>query len=317
MMDKRKILFVDTSHPALPDMLEAEGYICEYFPGYGYDDFLRIIPEYYGVIIRSGIKLDAKILKAAFKLKFIARIGAGMENIDEEVAKEMGILCLNAPEGNRDALAEHAMGMLLSLFNNLIKADAEVRQGLWKREENRGLELMGKTIGLIGYGNMGAAFARRLGGFGVKVLAYDKYKVFYEDAFVEETSLEKIFRETDILSLHVPLSSETKYMVNDDFLRKFQKNIYLINTSRGKVVNTDDLVMAMKSGKVLGAALDVLEYENLSFEDIRKEDLPGAFLYLKESPRCILSPHIAGWTHESNYKLTKVVFEKIMLHFNC
>lgn len=310
-MIRPKVLFIDTAHPVLQEDLTRLGFRCDYFENYTPEDFHSVIHEYKGIIIRGKIKLDKKILSKASSLKFIGRVGAGMENIDVDFAASLGIKCLNAPEGNRDAVGEHALGMLLMLLNNLRKADREVREGVWIRAGNRGVEIGGKTVGIIGYGNMGSAFARRLAGFGAKVIAYDKYKFNYSDQFVEETTPEKIFEETDILSLHVPLTDETAFMVNDQFINSFKKNIYLVNTSRGNVLKTADLVKNMKSGKVIGAALDVLEYEKLSFEDIDKASLPEDFKFLISSDQVVLSPHIAGWTHESNYKMAKVIAGKI------
>jgi D-3-phosphoglycerate dehydrogenase len=311
MKNRGIVLFIDTTHPILKSGLTDFGFQCDYFEGYGREDFLRIIPEYVGVIIRGKIKLDKEFLDASSGLKFIGRVGAGMENIDVAYAESLGIACLNAPEGNRDAVGEHALGMLLMLMNKLKIADREVRKGVWIREGNRGTEISGKTIGIIGYGNMGSAFAQRLKGFDARVLAYDKYKFNYSDGYVEETDLECIFRECDILSLHVPLTDETEFLVDNDYIKKFRKNIYIINTARGKVLKTADLVAQMKTGKVVGACLDVLEYEKMSFEDINKDELPEDFRYLINSDRVVLSPHIAGWTHESNYKLANVIVEKV------
>ncbi len=307
----KKVLFVDSAHPSLQQGLEKLGFQCDYFPDFQYDDFKHIIGQYEGVIIRSKIKLDREILSAAHSLKFIGRVGAGMENIDLVVAEKMGIRCLNAPEGNRSAVGEQAVGMLLMLFNNMKKGDAEVRQGLWLREENRGIEIEGKTIGIIGYGNTGGAFAGKISGFGARVLAYDKYKTGFSDQFVSEASLKMLFEQTDILSLHVPITNETRYMINNDFLGKFRKNLWLINTSRGKVVKTDDLVEALKSGKVMGACLDVLEFEGFSYENLKADNLPKAFSELVKMQNVILSPHVAGWTHESNLKLAATIVSKV------
>ena len=307
----KKVLFIDSTHPSLQQGLEELGFQCDYFPDFQRNDFKRIIGNYEGVIIRSKIKLDVEMLAAAAKLEFIGRVGAGMENIDVAFAEKQGIRCLNAPEGNRSAVGEHAIGMLLMLFNNLKKGDAEVRRGLWLREENRGIEIEGKTIGIIGYGNMGSAFAEKASGFGAKVVAYDKYKTGFSSKWVTEVSLEKLFEQTDILSLHVPLTDETLFMVNSNFLGRFRKNIWLINTSRGKVVKTDDLTKALKSGKVRGACLDVLEFEGLSFENLEADKLPSAFAKLVKMQNVILSPHVAGWTHESNLKLAATIVNKV------
>jgi D-3-phosphoglycerate dehydrogenase len=310
-MMTKKVLFIDTAHPTLQQGLEELGFECHYFDGYKRANFEKIIHQYEGIVIRSKIKLDRSILEKAKRLEFIGRVGAGMENIDVAFAQSRGIHCLNAPEGNRGAVGEQAIGMLLMLFNNLKRADAEVRKGLWRREENRGLEIEGKTIGIIGYGNMGSSFAQKVSGFGARVIAYDKYKKGYSDNFVKESSLEGLFEKSDILSLHVPLTDETRFMVNQDFLNQFKKEIFLINTSRGKVVKTDDLVKQLKTGKVRGACLDVLEYEGLSFEQLDASKLPKAFSELIKMENVILSPHIAGWTHESNVKLAKTIVEKV------
>lgn len=310
-MKKGKLLFIDSAHPDLKKSLEIDGYQCDYYPEFGYDDYKRIIKDYKGLIVRSKIKIDKPILDNATSLIFIARVGAGMENIDFDYAKLKGIVCLNAPEGNRDAVAEQAIGMLLSLFNNLNRADQEVRKGIWQREENRGIELGGKTVGIIGYGNTGSAFARKLSGFGVDVIAYDKYKKDYSDEFVKETNMNEIFQRTDILSLHIPLSDETSYMLDANFLDQFDKRIYLINTSRGKVIKTTDLIHQLESGKVKGACLDVLEYEGFTFEELKSEKLPEAFTSLIKMDNVILSPHVAGWTNESNYKMADVILQKI------
>lgn len=310
-MTPPKVLFVDTAHPILTEELTRMGYQCDYFADYSRTDYLRIIHHYFGIIIRGKIKLDAEMLSAASNLKFIGRVGAGMENIDVAYAETLGIACLNAPEGNRDAVGEHAVGMLLMLMNRLRIADREVRQGIWLREENRGTEIKGKTVAIIGYGNMGGAFARVLKGFDVRVIAYDKYKTNYSDDYVCESDMQTIFEEADILSLHLPLTPETLFLVDEAYLKKFRKQIYLINTARGRNVKTADLVQQLKAGKVLGAALDVLEYEKLSFESLDQKSLPEDFNWLIHSDQVVLSPHIAGWTHESNYKLAMTIVEKV------
>lgn len=310
-MARPKVLFIDTVHPVLKTDLTAIGYQCDHFEYYSRNDYEAVVHNYAGIIIRSKIKLDRTILEKASSLRFIARLGAGMENIDVDFAASRGIACINAPEGNRDAVGEHTLGMLLMLLNNMRKADREVREGVWIREGNRGTEIHGKTIGIIGYGNMGSAFAKRLSGFGATVLAYDKYKSNYSDQYVTETDMQTIFEKTDILSLHVPLTEETTWLADDQYINSFKKPFYLINTARGKVLKTADLVHNLKTGKVHGAALDVLEYEKLSFEEIDNESLPDDFKYLIQSDKVVLSPHIAGWTHESNYKMAKVIAEKI------
>lgn len=310
------VLFVDSTHNKLPEKLTQAGFICDYNPDINPTEIINVISKYDGVIIRSKIKIDKNIIDHAKNLKFIGRVGAGLENIDVTYAVQKGIKCFNSPEGNRDAVGEQALGMLLTLFNNIIKSDSEVRNGKWIREGNRGLEIKGKTIGIIGYGNMGSAFAQRLKGFEANVIAYDKYKFNYSNEFITEKTMDDLFNQTDILSLHVPLTEETQFMVNNEYINRFKKDIYIINTSRGKVLKTDDLVKNMKTGKVLGAALDVLEYEQVSFENLHSaNDLPEAFQYLIKSNKTVLTPHIAGWTHESNIKLSEFLADKIIESF--
>lgn len=317
MSSRITILFLDTTHPRLPEILTNAGFECDYSFNSDIEEIYKILPNYQGIILRSRVKIDKSFIDHAPNLKFIGRVGAGLENIDTDNAQQKGIICINSPEGNRDAVGEHALGMLLSLFNNINRANAEVREGKWLREENRGIEISGKTVGIIGYGNMGSAFAQRLKGFNANVIAYDKYKFKYSDDFVTEKSLNELFEQTDILSLHVPLTEETNYMVNNEFIQKFRKNIYIINTARGKVIKTDDLVNKMKTGKVLGAALDVLEYEKASLENLQFEgsSIPEPLKYLIQSDKTVLTPHIAGWTIESNSKLSEVLAEKIVALF--
>ena len=302
------MLFIDTAHDELRERLVIQGFKCDYFVDYGRREFLEIAHNYIGIIVRSKIKLDADFLKRCSNLKFIGRVGAGMENIDVSFAGDHGITCINAPEGNRDAVGEQAIGMILTLFNNIIIADAEVRNGVWVREGNRGYELGGKTIGIIGYGNTGNAFARKLSGFDTEVIAYDKYKNDFSDEFVKEASMAELYEKCDIVSMHVPLTEETEYLVNSSFIDLFRKNIYVINTSRGKVLKTNDLVDNLKSGKVIGACLDVLEYEGLSFENMK---LPEDIKDMLNMKNVVLTPHIAGWTHESNYKMAVTIAEKV------
>lgn len=310
-----KMLFIDSNHPILHEMLQEKGFACDLFYNKPAEELKGLIPHYDGIVLRSKFKITREIIDSAPGLKCIARVGAGMENIDVAYAQQKGIACVNSPEGNRDAVAEHALGMILMLFNNLKRADAEVRQGTWLREANRGIELCGKMVGIIGYGNMGAALAQRLQGFGVTVLAYDKYKNGFGNDRVKESTLEEIFERAEIVSLHVPLTEETQYLVNDAFIQKFKKDIYLLNTARGKCVNTADLVKNLESGKIKGACLDVLEYEAVSFENLDATGLPEPMQYLIKSDKVILTPHIAGWTHESNTKLAVFLAEKIIRVF--
>ena len=310
-----KVLLIDTMHPSFSEILIENG--IEVVEGYhlSREEILASINTYSGLAIRSRFKLDASFLEtAATSIKVIGRAGAGMENIDVMHATKLGIQCVNAPEGNRDAVGEHAIGMLLMLMNHLRRADAEVRNGIWRREENRGDELEGKTVGLIGFGNMGSAFARRLIGFGVRILVVDPYITISKEKFphVEQVDMSTLHREADVVSLHVPLTEETKNMINREWFAALSKPIWFINTARGKNVVTADLTEAIENGIVRGAALDVLEYEAISFEKIDAASLPLPFQYLVKSDRVVLSPHIAGWTHESNEKIARVLARKMI-----
>lgn len=310
-----KILILDPNHPVLEERLSNAGFRCDYLPELSLEHFEKIITNYSGIIVRSRFQLNHTLLSKAPHLSFIGRVGAGMEGIDVAYAEANGIRCFNAPEGNRNAVGEHALGMLLALINKLLIVDKEVRKGIWIREENRGYELEGKTVGIIGYGNTGGAFAKKLSGFDCKVIAYDKYRNDFSDGLVTEVDMDEIFDQADILSLHVPLTDETKYLVNASYLNKFNKEIWLINTSRGKVVKTDALVDALNTGKVRGAALDVIEYESLSFESLDDKNMPAPFRAIAVSDKVVLSPHIAGWTHESKLKLANVIADKILAEF--
>jgi D-3-phosphoglycerate dehydrogenase len=307
-----KILLIDSNHNILHETLQSAGFQCDLYWDKSPEELKALIPEYDAIVLRSKFKITKEIIDSAKKLKCIGRAGAGMENIDVAYAESKGIKCLSAPEGNRDAVGEHALGMLLMLFNNLKRADHEVRNGIWRRAENRGVELCGKTVGIIGYGNMGYAFAQRLKGFDCKILAYDKYKTGFGNEIVQECDMQRIFDESDVLSLHIPETDETRNLVNADFINQFKKDIYIINTARGKCLNTSDLVTALEQGKVLGACLDVLEYETVSFENLAVKSLPEPMQYLIKSDKVILSPHIGGWTHESNYKISRILAEKMI-----
>lgn len=310
-----KILHLDTNHPLLMDQLNALG--CNNNENYtaSKGDIEKIIHNYEGLIIRSRFSIDSNFIDAATRLKFIGRVGAGLENIDCEYAKKKGITLIAAPEGNRNAVGEHSLGMLLSLFNKLNKADKEVRLGQWLREDNRGIELDGKTVGLIGYGNMGKAFAKKLQGFDVKVFCYD-IKTGVGDQNAEQVSLEDFQKHVDVVSLHTPETPLTTGMVNNTFINAFRKPFWFINTARGKSAITSDLVNALKSGKVLGAGLDVLEYEKSSFENLfTNNKIPEAFQYLIQAENVILSPHVAGWTKESKEKLAQTIVDKIKAKF--
>lgn len=304
-----KILLLDKNHPLITEQLSEKGFVLEEDFSSSYEQVLEKIHLYEGIIIRSRIPLDAHFLEKAKNLKFIARVGAGMENIDTAKAQELGIKLINSPEGNKDAVAEHVIGMLLVLMNRLFISSNEVKKGIWLREENRGEEILGKTFGIIGYGNMGKALAKRLSGFGCKTIFYD-IKPNLSDEFAAQVSLQELQEKADILSLHTPLTEDTLYMIDEDFISKMKKNFYFINTARGKNLKTSALVNALKSGKIKGACLDVLEYEKTSFENLetKNEDLE----YLLNSEKAIITPHIAGWTHESKIKLAQVIVDKIL-----
>lgn len=306
-----KILHLDSNHPLLLNELNDLGFVNDEDYSSTKQEIEAKIHLYDGFIIRSRFSIDKKFLNKATKLKFIGRVGAGLENIDCEYATSKKIELIAAPEGNRNAVGEHSLAMLLSLFNKLNKADKEVRNGKWLREENRGIELDGKTVALIGYGNMGKYFAKKLRGFDVEVLCYD-IKPGVSDQNCKQVSLLEIQEKADVLSLHTPQTDLTKNMINTDFINSFKKDFWLINTARGSSVVTKDLVIALKSGKILGAGLDVLEYEKSSFENLfSNEKLPDAFQYLIHSENVLLSPHIAGWTIESNQKLAQTIVNKI------
>ncbi len=303
----KKILIVDDLHPAFAEKARVLGFEVDDKPLINRAETLAIITNYVGIAVRTKFRIDKQLLDAAPLLKFVARAGAGLDNIDEVEAKEKNIQLINAPEGNCDAVGEHAIGLLLSLMNNFRKADEEIRRGIWDREGNRGYELKGKVVGLIGYGFMGQSFAKKLSGFGVKIIAYDKYKTGFSDDYVREVSMEEIVKHSDVLSLHIPLTAETKQMVNDEYLFHFKKPLFFINTARGEIVNTTAVLSQLKKGKLLGAGLDVLETEK--FPSLREQPW---FDELIESGRVILTPHVAGWTFDSYRKISEVLAQKLV-----
>jgi D-3-phosphoglycerate dehydrogenase len=307
-----KVLIVDEMHLSIIPMLEQDGHEVHYRPEIKRDEILDIIADYEGILIRSKTPMDRPLLERAKRLKFIGRAGAGLEKIDLDYLAQRSIQLFHAAEGNRDAVGEQAVGMLLALLNHSIRSDQEVRKGIWKREENRGEELGGKTVGIIGYGNMGSAFAKKLLGFGVKVLAYDKYKSGFGDHFVEEVGLEKLQAQSDIVSLHVPLTPETKNWLTLDVLRGFRKPFYLINTARGEIIGFDALNKALDEGILIGAVLDVLENEK--FQTFSPEQ-KLSFERLAARENVIFSPHIAGWTLQSYRRINEVLVDKIQAHF--
>ncbi len=316
-----KVLLLDSNHPLLKKGLENLGFHCDEDFSSPKEDIEEKIKKYDGIVIRSRFSIDNTFINKASNLKFIARVGAGLENIDIAYAEEKGIHLIAAPEGNKNAVGEHTLGMILSLFNKLNKADREVRQGKWLREDNRGIELDGKIVGIIGYGNMGKAFAKKLKGFDVEVICYD-IKDNVDDKNATQVSLQELMLKTDILSLHTLETPLTINMVNTEFINAFTKSFWIINTGRGKNIVTKDLVKALKSGKILGAGLDVLEYEKSSFENLFKNvvtsstvKIPEAFQYLIMSDNVLLSPHVAGWTVESKIKLAQTMVDKVKEKF--
>lgn len=307
-----RVLHVDENHSTLPDGLKALGIENDFDYNAPKAEIMQKIHSYHGLVIRSRFPIDAPFMDAATGLKFIARVGSGLENIDTDYAQSKGIYVISAPEGNSNAVAEHAMGMLLTLFNKLIVVHRELQDGMWKREPNRGEELEGKTIGLIGYGNTGRAFARKLQGFEVEVLCCD-IRPNVGDSFARQVSLETLQKEADIISLHVPETPLTTAMIDSDFINKMAKPFWLINTARGKNVVTKDLIDGLEKGKVLGACLDVLEYEKSSFE--QAEFTQKELTYLLSSDKVIMSPHIAGWSHQSKVKLAQTIVDKVQKIF--
>lgn len=306
-----KILHIDSNHPVLWEQLQQAGFSnFEDFKS-SKDEIEAKIHDYHGIVIRSRFKIDKTFLDKATNLQFIARVGAGLESIDCDYAASKNITLIAAPEGNRNAVAEHTLGMILSLFNKLNQADSEIRAGHWNRESNRGYELDGRTVGIIGYGNMGKSFAKKLRGFDVEVLCYDIQENM-GDANARQVTLQELQQKADVLSLHIPWTPETDKMVDTEFINSFAKPFWIINTSRGKNIVTADLVAAMKTGKIMGAGLDVLEYEKLSFETLFNDtNTPEAFQYLLQAKNAILTPHIAGWTFESHERLAQVIVDKI------
>ncbi|WP_342330404.1 2-hydroxyacid dehydrogenase [Pedobacter sp. FW305-3-2-15-E-R2A2] len=305
-MSKGKILIVDELHPVFKERAIALGYEVDDEPLFTRAQTLAAISDYQGIAVRTKFRIDQELMAAAPSLKFIARAGAGLDNIDEAYALSRNIALLNAPEGNMDAVGEHAIGLLLSLMNNFRNADQEVRNGIWDREGNRGYELKGKTVGIIGYGFMGQRFAKKLSGFEVNVIAYDKYKTGFTDAYAKEVSMEEIVRQSDVLSLHIPLTGETRQMINEEYLFHFRKPFFFINTARGEIVNTEAVLTAIKTGKILAAGLDVLEVEKFpALADQRW------FSDLKNAGKVILTPHVGGWTFESYRKISEVLAEKL------
>jgi len=301
-----KILIVDDLHPVFRERAEAMGYVVDDRPLITRAETLAIISNYKGIAVRTKFRIDQELLDAGTNLRFVARAGAGLDNIDVAYAESKNITLLNAPEGNCDAVGEHAVGLLISLANSFRQADRQIRNGIWDREGNRGWELKGKTIGIIGYGFMGQSFARKLAGFGVRVIAYDKYKTGFSDSFATEVSMEEIVRQSDVLSLHIPLTAETRQMVDEEYLFHFRKPIYFLNTARGEIVNTQAVLNAIDKGKIMGAGLDVLEVEK--FPKLGEQPWYDALI---DCTKVMLTPHVAGWTFDSYRKISEVLADKL------
>ncbi|MBL6448665.1 phosphoglycerate dehydrogenase [Fulvivirga sp. 29W222] len=308
-----KCLIVDYMYDNIEELLIMAGLEPDYRPTISRDEIVNIIHDYEGLIIRSKTRVDEALVEQAKQLKFVGRAGAGIDNLDEEVLDRRGIKILNAPEGNRNALGEHCIGLLLGLLNNIVKSDMEVRQGIWDREGNRGYELSGKTVGLVGCGYMGTAFAEKLRGFDCEVLVFDKYKDNCTNSYMRQTSMEEIYERADVFSLHIPLTTETKGLVDFDYINKFRKKIFFLNTSRGEIVSLSGLCKAIESGKVIGAGLDVLENEKINN---LTTDEQKVFDYLVNSRKTILTPHIGGWSYESYEKINNVLVDKIKKEIN-
>ncbi len=308
----QRVLITDNAHPLLREGLEKAGYHCEDQPNISLEEVRTRVGDYVGLVINSKILIDRQMLDAGHQLRFIARLGSGLEIVDRDYAKEKGVEIISSPEGNRNAVAEHAVGMLLALANNLIPGDREVKQKIWRREAMRGWEIWGKTIGIIGFGNTGKSLASKLSGFGVRILAYDKYNPYFEDQFpnVNASSLKEIQKEADIISFHLPLHKEVYHLANEAFFNNCKDGVILINTSRGQVVNTLDLLEALRKGKVGGACLDVFENEKTASFSGFEDQLYGE-LYKRSD--VILSPHVAGWTVESKEKLASILLNRILL----
>jgi D-3-phosphoglycerate dehydrogenase len=307
-VSEKKILITDDVHPLLIQELFDFGFQVNYIPNISADEVLTIISEYSGLVVRSKLNIDDHFLSVAVKLEFIGRAGAGLDQLDMEVISAKKIKVVNAPEGNRNAVGEHMAGMLLSLLNKLNQGDQQIRLGNWNREENRGFELGTRTVGMIGYGNMGQSFAKMLSGFGCQILAYDIKRSGYGDDFAKEATMDEIFDQTDILSLHVPLTALTHRLVNQEFIKQFRKPFFFLNSARGKIMDTAALIASLESGKMLGVALDVLENEKISaYNEVERQQ----FERLASLPQVIFSPHVAGWTLESYKRISEVLAIKI------